>query len=224
MGDLFLITSVINTGNNPWSYSSRRSVYSTEERFTQTLQTILSIRKKVPNSKIFLLECSDLSEEMKEELVFRVDYFLNLYSDEFCRSACLESNKKGFGEAVQTAKAVEFLVNNNILPKRFFKISGRYYLNEEFNLENYSSTEFTFKKHVLTGTGMKANSTVIYSFPICYLEHFYKCLISIIQYYLTNEPRGYEELLPALCEPKIEIEIMGVSGFVAIAENDFFTC
>ena len=224
MGDLFLITSVINTGHNPWSYSLFRSVYSTQERFTQTIQTIVSIRMKVPNSKIFLIECSELSEEMIEQLQSKVDYFLNLYSDESCKTACLGSNKKGFGEAVQTAKAVEFLVNNNIQFQRFFKISGRYYLNEEFNIGNYSSTEFTFKQHVISESGTKAISTVIYSLPISCLEHFYTCLISVIHYYLTNEPRGYEELLPIVCEPRKEIEIMGVSGYVAVAENEFFTC
>ena len=38
--DIFVITSVINTGNNRWSYTDIRSCYTPEERLAQTIQTI----------------------------------------------------------------------------------------------------------------------------------------------------------------------------------------
>lgn len=225
MTELFLITSVINTGNNPWCYSTSRSFFSAEERFTQTIKTILSIRTKVPNSKIFLVECSDLSEEMTEELVSRVDYFLNLNSDDQCRKACLESRKKGFGEAVQTEKAAEYILENNIEFQRFFKISGRYYLNENFNLENYSLTEFTFRSHVFSSSGVLGIYTVLYAFPVSLFEKFKESIRTVVHFYeTTNESKAFEELLPPLCTPRKEIELMGVAGFVAVSEFDFFSC
>jgi len=48
--DIFVITSVIDTGNLPWSYCPQRSLFSPEERVTQTIKTIESIRKYAENN------------------------------------------------------------------------------------------------------------------------------------------------------------------------------
>ena len=56
-------------------------------------------------------------------------------------------------------------------------------------------------------------------------------LISIIaintllchNYYKIHGPRGYEELLPVICEPRREIEIIGAAGLVAV-NDEYFTC
>jgi glycosyltransferase involved in cell wall biosynthesis len=63
MKNLFIITSVINTPNKPLSYISTRSVYSREERFNQTQITIISIRKYIPDCFIFLVECTDFTND-----------------------------------------------------------------------------------------------------------------------------------------------------------------
>jgi len=62
MINLVLITSIVNTPNLPLSYTKTRSVFTTEERFTQTKKTILSVKEKIPNCKILIVECSKLSE------------------------------------------------------------------------------------------------------------------------------------------------------------------
>ena len=223
MTDLVLITSVINTGTKPWSYSNARSTYTPEQRLEQTLETIQSIRLYLPNAKIFLVECSDISQEYTDVLSKKVEYFFNLNENTMARSACLETNKKGFGEAVQTKYAVEYLLEKKIEFRRFFKISGRYSLNENFHQENYIDTMYTFKRQVRTGDNQIAISTVIYSVPYQYLHDFYNILGNVIGYYNTHGPKGYEELLPIRCEPRNEIDIVGVSGYVAVTENDFFT-
>ncbi len=218
--DLVLITSVINTGNQPWSYTSNRSVYSPQERYEQTLQTIQSVKGRLPDAKIFLVECSDISAfEIKD----KVDYFLNLYEYPEVRSACLETNKKGFGEAVQTKVAVEYILEMQILFHRLFKISGRYFLNENFREMNYLLDGYTFKKHVITGDGAIAISTVVYSVPFKLRKNFYITICDVVNYYATHGPKGLEELLPIRCNPRHEIETIGVSGYVAVAQNDFFT-
>ena len=66
MINLVLITSIVNTPNLPLSYTTTRSVFTTEERFTQTKKTILSVKEKIPNCKILIVECSKLSEEQYE--------------------------------------------------------------------------------------------------------------------------------------------------------------
>src|SRR6056300_795193 len=79
MNDLVLITSVINTPNVPLSYSKTKSVFSRKERFTQTKNTIVSIKDKIPNCKIIIVECSDLNTEEQEYLSINCDYILNLW-------------------------------------------------------------------------------------------------------------------------------------------------
>jgi hypothetical protein len=223
MNDIVLITSVINTGIRPWSYINARSTYTPEQRFQQTLETIESIHVYLPNAKVFLVECSDIPEEYTAELCGKVDYFLNLFENSIVRSACLETNKKGFGEAVQTKYAIEYLLQENIQFRRFFKISGRYSLNENFRQENYLDDRYTFKKRVITGDNKIAMSTVVFSFPFQYLRHFHSVVDEVVEYYNTHEPKGYEELLPIRCEPRSEIDVIGVSGYVAVTQNEFFT-
>ena len=56
--NIVFITSKIYTSNEPFSYTNIRSVYTPEERFIQTLETIVSIRKNIPNPYIILFDNS----------------------------------------------------------------------------------------------------------------------------------------------------------------------
>jgi hypothetical protein len=212
--DLFMITSVINTGNIPWSYSTVRSAFSIEERFKQTLCTIQSIRDKAPNSLILLVECSELSAEMEDILKNNVDYYLQCYTMEHVRTACIQNGLKGYGEAMKTREAVRYLVEHCIPFQRLFKISGRYYLNESFSKMNYAMNDYSFKMY-----DDESGSTVLYSVSYSLLDHFTNALEEIITMYQTHGACGYETLLPASCHPKKLIETLGVCGYVAIPNS-----
>lgn len=209
--DLFVITSVINTGNNPWSYTATRSCFSKEERFNQTLQTIESIRKLNDTNIIILIECSDLDEQLTNTLKKNVDYFIQLFDNENIRNACLNSNMKGFGEVVKLQYVCEFIKSNDITFNRLFKISGRYYLNSFFNKDNFSIDKFTFKMF-FPGVG----STVLYSVPYTKFNFYIEKLLECNNYYLQYGPEGLERLLPNRCIPRNEINTLGVSGQVAV--------
>lgn len=223
MNDLVLITSVINTGKVAWSYTETRSTYSAEQRYNQSLQTIDSIRKYLPGAKILFVECSDIPNEYITSLSSKVEYFVNQYNLTEARAACLETNKKGFGEAIQTKLAIEYIIQNNLSFNRFFKISGRYFLTDKFISDKYRTDVYTFKRSADTGNHIVAISTVVYSFPMPFLHHFYSCVSAVVDYYKINGPRGYEELLPIICEPRNEIEIIGAAGLVAV-NDEYFTC
>ena len=212
--DLFIITSVINTGNIPWSYTPVRSVFSVEDRFQQTLHTIESIRKYTNSSKILLVECSDLSNEMESTLKNKVDYYLQCYDDEKVRSACIHNGMKGYGEAVKTMKAVQYIKENRISFDRLFKISGRYYLNSSFSNEKYALNDYTFKMY-----DDQSGSTVLYSVSNRVFDHFEHTLQEIITMYQVKGVHGYETLLPPMCQPKKLIETLGVCGYVAIPDS-----
>jgi hypothetical protein len=213
--DLFIITSVIKTGNQPWSYTSLRSCFTTEQRFEQTLQTIKSIRDLNDNTKILLVECSDINEEMTSILKDKVDYFIQTYVDERVRNACLQSDKKGFGEVMKLKKACDFIKENNIVFKRLFKISGRYFLDESFNKSNYKSdSQFTFKMYY-----PNCGSTVLYSVPYSLFNFYIDRLIYCISVYENGPPTGLETLIPCICLPKQEISTLGVRGNVAVLND-----
>ncbi len=222
MNDIVLITSVIDTGKYHWSYSRIRSVYTPQERFEQSLKTIESVRTYLPNSKIFFIECSDISQVFIETLESKVEYFLNLNKDEIVREACLETDKKGWGEAEQTRVGLEFLLSNNIEFSRLFKLSARYYLTDIFKENNFPIDTYVFRKGVITGEGNYAISTVLFSVPYCYLQHFYKNVKVATEYYPKNDAKSYEEIVPPLCSPYIELEQLGVSGGVAVDRKNIY--
>lgn len=74
MNKLFVVGSSIQTRNIPLTYSPVRTVFSTEERFRQTIFTINSIRNSFPESKIVVL---DSSEDFLEYLTI-VQFFKNV--------------------------------------------------------------------------------------------------------------------------------------------------
>ena len=80
MANIVLITSIINTPDIPFTYTYTRSVFTSNERFLQTVNTINSIKKMIPNSIIVLVECSELTNEQNDFFLNNVNYLINLYN------------------------------------------------------------------------------------------------------------------------------------------------
>lgn len=213
--DIFVITSVINTGNNPWSYTSLRSCFTPEERLTQTYRTIESIRNLNDNTKILLVECSNLDKQWENLLRDKVDYYVQTYNIEEVRSACLETYKKGFGEIKKLQEACKFIKDNNIEFNRLFKISGRYYLNSSFDKNNYNDDNlFSFQMY-----GKDSGSTVLYSVPYKLFDKYIENLNECSEFFENNPPTGIESLIPVICVPRHNVNTLGVSGLVAVLNN-----
>lgn len=140
--NIIMITSIINCSNNPLSYYHTRSVFDAHVRFEQTLHTIKSVREKIPNSVIVFLECSDLSGDnnfMENNIRQKVDYFYNFYSNVDIHEA-VNSPLKGYGEAnLLLAGLNELEKFPEIHYKNIFKLSGRYYLNNNFNIRDFDN-------------------------------------------------------------------------------------
>jgi hypothetical protein len=73
--NIIFITSVIHTPDLPLSYINTRSIYNHNERFEQTKKTIYTIRMKIPNSIIFIVDCSPLNDYEKEYFEKSADIF-----------------------------------------------------------------------------------------------------------------------------------------------------
>ena len=220
MNNLVLITSVICTTNKPLSYINTRSIYSHEERFEQTKKTIQTIREKIPNSKIFIVECSNLNEEMTNYLIKNSDYFLNLYNNEQIRNNTSHISKS-LGEGTMTLCALKFIIQNNIEFENLIKISGRYWLSEKFDYNKFNNNDIVIKYI----ENNKDNAfTALYKLPksscvnfMTFLESKFNDMINCI---------GFEILFAIFIKTenkqKIILEPIGLAGYVSVS-NDFYS-
>jgi len=167
MKDCIIITSVVQTTDKPLSYSEIRSVYSHQQRFEQTLETIESIRKYMPDIHILLIECSPPSEWMNQ-LKKRVDQFINLEFNEIVNN----SIHKGLGEKTLLLHAFSNLKEEY---SNIYKITGRYVLQNPIEWE--SSELITFCKSSDYGTENGVH-TFFYRIPNSKLSLFKEVLNS----------------------------------------------
>jgi len=198
MNNLILITSVINTPNKPLSYTKNRSVFTRNERFEQTKKTILTVREKVPNSIILLVECSDLNEEESLFLNNNCDYLLNLWEQKNLHKNIFGLSKS-LGEGTQTICAINFIIKNNIKFKYFFKISGRYWLDEDFIYSRFDNNKYILKKILNNHNNI---FTALYKFPNNNLDKFKLFLESNIN--LMKKNIGYEILFAKYINKNVE--------------------
>lgn len=219
MNNLVLITSVICIENKPLSYTNIRSVYSHLERFEQTKKTIQTIREKIPNSKIFLVECSRLNDDIINYLIQNSDYFLNLYEDEIIRKNTTGLSK-ALGEGTMTRCAIKYIKDNNIQYDNLFKITGRYWLSNNFNYNNFNNNNIII--HYINGD-VNNTCTSLYKLHKINIDDFMDFLTRNV--HLMFQCIGYEVLFAIfLKEPKlnniIHLNKIGVNGYISVS-NDF---
>jgi hypothetical protein len=217
--NLIIITSVINIPNLPFSYTDVRSKYTREERFEQTKYTIQTIKNKIPESEILLIECSDLNNEEITYIKNNVTHFLNIYNSEFNPQINVFGQSKSLGENTLIVYAIDYLCNNCISFDNLYKMSGRYWLNDNFNYDNFDNDKIVYKttenneldvftsfyklsnKHLTSYMNFINNNVELLNECIC-AEIFFGIYLTIIE---ENEKKN--------------IPIVGVSGFIAVWDN-----
>lgn len=220
--NLILVTSVVNPPANPLSYSNCRSVYTSDERFTQTKKTISSIREKIPNSVIFLLECSKLTLEQENYFTTSCDYFINIYNTSQELINIIYGKSKALAEGTMTIKAIEYIKEHMQLGvgDNIFKISGRYYLDEYFNLDEYNPNSCNIFKKI---DGNCNNiCTALFKITGDTLEHLYIFLKSKNVMNQMVNCIGYEILFGQFVNNMLDskkvkyLDRLGLSGNVTI--------
>lgn len=219
MNNLVLITSVICIENKPLSYTNIRSVYSHKERFEQTKKTIQTIREKIPNSKILIVECSNLNKDITDYLVQNSEYFINLYYDEKVRNN-ITGLSKSLGEGTMTIYAIKYIKDNNIEYDNLFKITGRYWLSDNFNYNYFNNNDIII--HYINGD-INNTCTSLYKLHKVNIDDFMNFLNRNIN--LMHQCIGYEVLFAIfLKETKpnniINLNKIGVNGYISVS-NDF---
>ena len=218
MINLVLITSIINTPNIELSYIKTRSVFSHDERYTQTKQTIKSVKEKIPNCKIILVECSDLTEDQNTYFNTNSDYFINLINNNELKEN-IYSKSKSLGEGTMTISALEYITNNNIKYDNLIKLSGRYLLSPRFDYNKYNNNNIIIKS-------INSNSvvTALYKLPYNYVNEYYIFLKSNINNMINCI--GFETLFSIFLKTIninniTECDPIGFQGNVSVS-NDFY--
>ena len=215
MDNLILITSVINTPNTPLSYTNTRSVFSRQDRFEQTKKTIKSVREKLSNSKIIIVECSDFNEEENNYFKENCNYILNLWNKKELHNYIFGPSKS-LGEGTMTIEALKYIKELNLEYQYLYKISGRYWLNENFKIENIQNNIFKRinknENNVFTALYKIDKKTVekLLIFLINNIEEMKKCI-------------GYEVLMSHFVK-NIDnqlVDIIGLSGFVTVCGSEY---
>lgn len=143
----FLITSAINT---------KFGVFATETRLNQTVSTIQSIKDRVPDADLFLLEMSaiPLSESQSNTLEPLVKSIVNFNSDPSVIGIYNSTDNwdvvKNVTEVMCFGKALKNLhrsLDQFSNTQRIFKISGRYCLNDNFDITYYD--QYSVQNHIV---------------------------------------------------------------------------
>jgi hypothetical protein len=217
MNNLVLITSVICTPNTPLSYISVRSVYSHDERFEQTKRTIDSVKQKIPNLKILIVECSNLSFDQEDYLKKNSDYFLNLYNDEKIRRNT-SSISKSLGEGTMTLCALQYIIDNNIEFDNLIKISGRYWLSDKFDYNKFNNNNIVIK---YIDNNKDNVFTALYQLPRESINNFKIFLENKITEMMKCI--GYEVLFAIFIKSEtkmiVNLNPIGLEGYVSVARE-----
>lgn len=204
--NLVVITSVI--------HNYHPSIYSAQERLEQLInQTIKSIKEKIPNPYIVVLEGSHLSEEQKNVLKnSKIDGLF--YFD-------VNGYTKSGGELLLLLNYFESpfyqKLKNEFCIQTINKFSGRYYFTQEHNFDDYLIDDFVFKKIDSTyWSNQGIYETRYYRFPFSYEKIYINKLKEILNksLYIDIEHSFYKyNVLPI--EKCLKIDKMFVAGNIA---------
>jgi hypothetical protein len=131
----FIVTSAIN---------SKFGVYNPHERLEQTIATLTNIRTKVPGCKIIVMECAGtpMTSEQSAVLEQNCDLLLDFCNDTDVQAIYHSDNwdiVKNSTEIMCFGRALRICQRDGDLAgyDRIHKMSGRYLLNDEFDLNVY---------------------------------------------------------------------------------------
>ena len=200
----FIISSAIYLSQKKILGGAARSAFTPEVRTTQTIETIRSIRRKVSDAFIILMELGK-EKNIASELTALADKYVYVGNRRIVRWAA-DGRSRGLGEAIGLIVSKDQIHTDADF---FFKMSGRYFLTDDFDASQWNGNSFFARKY---GNGI---STRLYGFHREFFNDWQKALTrSLFQLYLS---RSIEDVFPAkFGREKIrEIKKIGLAGYVA---------
>jgi hypothetical protein len=203
--NLVVITSVINTHHSPLNYGPR-SVFSSEQRYQQTLKTIESC-SKIQDKEIILIETSNVDKEKEKNLENKVDYYFNFNYNKDIKDI-IDLPVKSRAEACQLLNGlqqIDWRTYDNL-----YKISGRYWLNENFKYEQYKNEFNVFKKGPSGNVG-----TALFKINNKSYDTLWDCIN-----YFKDKTGQYETVFGSFFNNNyITLDKIGLNGYVSVNGN-----
>ena len=224
----FVVTSAIN---------SKFGVYSPAARLQQTLTTLDSIRTRVPGSKIIVMECTGtpLTEAQSQLLEENSDLLVDFSTDKDVHDIYNSTDNwdivKNSTEIMCFGRTLKMCLDDGDFADcdRIHKMSGRYILNEKFDLGVYydhpdriiigpkNTSQFPFE---VTGIELQYMAR-LWSWPTAITERIVQTYTDSLNYMAQRVAvGGYADIehvlykfLPA--ELVTEIPELGVEGSIA---------
>jgi hypothetical protein len=166
----FIVTSAIN---------SKFGVFTPTQRLQQTLDTINSIKAKVPDALIIVMECCGEPIKPAQETILSnnchvfLDYSNNDEVQELYNNDNWDVVKNGT-EIMCFGRALGVLTHEGIFAgiDRVHKISGRYVLNDMFDTETYEQTDV--KDKIVIGPKYKSQFPIeVTTVPLQYMARLW---------------------------------------------------
>lgn len=223
----FIVTSAVN---------SKFGVYSPEERLAQTVITLQNIKFKIPDAKIIVMECAGtpVTAQQSQTLEDNCDLLIDFSNDSDVQAIYQSDNwdvVKNSTEIMCFGRTLRICKNDGDFNgyNRIHKMSGRYILNEDFNLDTYEEyrdkiiigpkhqSQFPFH---ITGIELQYMAR-LWSWPVEQLDSVIKVYDDSLAYigqrvseggYADIEHVLYKFLPESLVQ---EIPLLGVEGFIA---------
>jgi hypothetical protein len=226
---LFVVTSAVN---------SKFGVFTPEQRLEQTIGTIKSIRSKIPDAKIAVMECcgTPITTAQADALIAVSDHFRDMSQDADVQALYDNDNwdvvKNGteimcFGRMLNEIKTVPDLMTVD----RMHKMSGRYILNDMFDPETYDKSDVAdriiigpkyksqFPEHITTQPWQYMAR--LWSWPVARLDEVIQVYEDSLVFFAERLAAGgyvdIEHVLARFLNPAHvhEIQNLGVEGCIA---------
>jgi len=156
--NLFIVTSALRPTTG---------VFDKQTRLEQTIETVKSIRAKISNSIVIITDASveEVPQEDVDKLAPWTNGFISWNQDEQIKYFS-QHGHQSVAESLLMMKTLIMLKRNPGVSKmlnsvkRIFKISGRYRLNEKFDINDYMSDhlygKYIFKKRMPSWCGRES--------------------------------------------------------------------
>ena len=215
--NIILITSVIDC-------PQRRNLYTREERFEQTKKTIDTVRMKIPNSFIVLIDITQFTEEEYNYFSSSCNYIINCSNNNEAIYSILTHENKSFGERyylLESIKVIKHLFEIYPGIRNIYKISGRYFLDENFVYSSYNNDKCVVK---LVDPKLWANActSCLFKVPIDEIDNLYNQLYNNREQFMQGlcmEYFMYAYIMSIDKSKYIDICTMGISGMVCVGEK-----
>lgn len=223
----FLVTSAVN---------SKFGVYNAAARMQQTITTLQNVRQRVPDCKIVVMECAGtpLTDAQSELIEENCDLLLDFSNDPDVQAIYQSDNwdvVKNSTEIMCFGRALRMCLDDGDFTglNRIHKMSGRYILNDEFNLavyEEYIDRIIIGPKHSsqfpieMTGIQLQYMAR-LWSWPADQTEQIIQVYNDSLNYIGERVSQGgyadIEHVLYKFLPPHLvtELPVLGVEGSIA---------